>query len=63
VREISKRPPHPTLRVDLSPKGEVMCGEIVPQVHLSLGGEVGPKDRVRGPFGDAARSGSEVFHR
>ncbi|WP_421950616.1 hypothetical protein [Pelagibacterium sp.] len=34
------RPPHPTLRADLSPKGEVFpaaCGNL----NLSLGGEVG----------------------
>jgi hypothetical protein len=32
------------------PKEKVRCGEIVPMHHLSLGGEVAAKRRVRGPF-------------
>ncbi|OJX23798.1 MAG: hypothetical protein BGO83_02770 [Devosia sp. 66-14] len=32
------------------PQGEVRCGEIVPMHHLSLGGEVAARRRVRGPF-------------
>jgi len=35
------RPPHPALRADLSPQGEVRGGTISPMHHLSLGGEVG----------------------
>ena len=35
------RPPHPALRADLSPQGEVKRGKAVPHHHLSLGGEVG----------------------
>jgi len=33
-----RRPPHPALRADLSPKGEVMGGTILPKHHLSLRG-------------------------
>src|SRR3954463_15596125 len=35
-----RRPPHPALRADLSPEGEVGCGTMLPNRHLSLGGEV-----------------------
>jgi hypothetical protein len=37
------------LQSDLSPKGEVTGGTVLPLHHLSLGGEVGAERRVRGP--------------
>ncbi len=38
---------------DLSPEGEVKLGTAMPHRHLSLGGEVGAKRQVRGPFPSA----------
>jgi len=34
----------------LSPQGEVKLGKAVPHRHLSLGGKVAAKRRVRGPL-------------
>ncbi len=42
---IKGRPPHPPLRGDLSPRGEVVPGTISPSRYLSLGGEVGSRQR------------------
>ncbi|OEO31078.1 hypothetical protein VW23_018095 [Devosia insulae DS-56] len=39
--ECVARPPHPALRADLSPKGEVVHRHDPATAHLSLGGEVG----------------------
>jgi hypothetical protein len=47
-----RRPPHPTLRVDLSPEGEVNEGQGRTAIHLSLRGRgrMASAIRVRGPY-------------
>src|SRR6185437_5315801 len=55
------RPPHPPLRVDLSPEGEVGMWRGLALLYISLWerGRIAPASRVRGPFSDS-RSRSDL---